>query len=105
MVFVLSIIFILTSYPCGIDLYKLDVTSSLLITCIPANTSTTMTTVPLFVLLSLAVTIVSAAIEYAPVVEIKQGKVIGVVEKAEHGRKVYHYNSIRYGELWWCMQT
>ena len=39
-----------------------------------------------------------AAREYAPVVQIEQGKVRGLVVEVENGEKVNFYQGIRYGK-------
>ena len=38
-------------------------------------------------------------IEYAPTVEVNEGKVRGLVTEADPGSKVYFYQGIRYGLL------
>lgn len=39
------------------------------------------------------------AIQYAPVVRVRRGRVRGVVETVDHGKSVYLYQGIPYGKL------
>lgn len=43
--------------------------------------------------------VLGEAIQYAPVVRVRSGRVRGVVETVDHGKSVYLYQGIPYGKL------